>query len=118
VKTILLSIVGSILLLPVAARAHTHLLRSSPAENAVLEKPPPSATLVFAEPVTLTALKLESADGAKPSVRMPPGKPATEISVPLPELAPGRYKMDWRAVGHDGHMMSGDIHFTVGAKGG
>ena len=38
--------------------------------------------------------------------------------MPLPPLALGRYKISWRAVSDDGHLMSGEIHFTVGEKGG
>ena len=117
-KAILCSMIAAVALLPAFALAHAHLVRSSPAENAVLEKPPPSATLVFAEPVTLTAVKIESTDGQKTDVKLPSTKPAAEASVALPTLALGRYKMSWRAVSKDGHVMSGDIHFTVGAKGG
>jgi methionine-rich copper-binding protein CopC len=117
-KAILLSIVASIALLPASSLAHTHLLRSSPVENAVLAKSPPVATLVFAEPVTLTAVKIESTDGGKTAVKPLPANPAAEASVALPTLALGRYKMSWRAISEDGHIMSGEIHFTIGEKDG
>ena len=61
--------VASITLLPACALAHAHLLRSSPVENAVLDKSPAVATLVFAEPVTLTAVKIESKQGVKTAVK-------------------------------------------------
>lgn len=102
-------------LLPAASLAHTHLLRSVPVENADLAKSPPLATLVFAEPVTLTALRIESTAGAKRAVKPLPAKPASELSVPLPALAPGRYKISWRAISDDGHVISGEIHFSTGA---
>jgi methionine-rich copper-binding protein CopC len=117
-KAILLSIVISIALLPASSFAHTHLLRSIPVENAVLEKSPPVATLVFAEPVTLTAVKIESTEGGKTAVKPMPAKPAAELSVALPTLPLGRYTMSWRAISDDGHIMSGEIHFTIGEKGG
>lgn len=116
-KAILLSIVASVTLLPAPCLAHTHLLRSSPVENASLEKSPAVATLVFAEPVTLTAVKIESADGGKTAVKPLPANPKAEASVTLPTLAVGRYKLSWRAISEDGHIMSGEIHFTVGEKG-
>ena len=117
-KAILLSIAASIVLLPATSLAHTHLLRSAPVENAVLEKSPPVATLVFAEPVTLTAVKIESSEGGEIPVKSLPAKPAAELSVALPTLSLGRYKISWRAISDDGHIMSGEIHFTIGEKGG
>jgi methionine-rich copper-binding protein CopC len=117
-KAALLLVITSALLLPKYALAHTHLLRSTPAENAILEKSPPAAVLVFAEPVTLTAIRVESAEGGKTAVKPLPGKPAAELSAALPTLAPGRYKMSWRALSDDGHVMAGEIHFTVGGKPG
>lgn len=117
-KATLLSLVASTILLPAVALAHTHLVRSSPSDNAILEKSPSVATLVFAEPVTLTAVKIESTGGVKIIVKPLPVSATAEASVSLPTLAPGRYKMSWRAVGDDGHMMSGEIHFAVGEKSG
>lgn len=117
-KAIVLSIAASIALLPAAARAHTHLLRSTPAENAVLEKSPATATLVFAEAVTITAVRIESASGVKTRVQSLPASPTAEPSMPLPPLIPGHYTLSWRALSDDGHVMAGAIHFTVGEKSG
>jgi copper transport protein len=117
-KALVLATAASITLFPASAFAHAHLLRSSPAENAVLEKSPPVATLVFAEPVTLTAVKIESTEGVKTAVKPLPAQPTAEASMALPPLAHGHYKISWRAVSDDGHMMSGEIHFIVGEKGG
>ena len=117
-KALVLSMVAAVALLPASAFAHAHLLRSSPAENAVLDKSPAAATLVFAEPVTLTAVKVESKEGVKTAIKQLPEKPTAEASVPLPPLALGHYTISWRAVSDDGHLMSGEIHFSVGEKGG
>lgn len=117
-KALFLSIVGSIGLLPACALAHAHLVRSSPVENAILDQSPPSVTLVFAEPVTLTAMKIESTNGVQTAVKPLPANPTAEATLALPTLALGRYKISWRAVSDDGHVMSGVIHFTVGKKGG
>jgi copper transport protein len=117
-KAIVLSIVASMALLPASSFAHAHLLRSSPAENAVLDRSPPALTLAFAEPVTLTAVSIESTQGVKAALKPLPSKPTAEASMPLPQLALGHYKINWRAVSDDGHLMSGEIHFMVGEKGG
>ncbi len=110
-------IVAAIVLLPAIGHAHTHLLRSVPAENASLDKTPPVATLVFAEPVTLTSIRIESSSGGKTVVKLPSAPASAEGSVPLPALTAGHYKMSWRAVSEDGHIMAGEIHFSIGAKG-
>jgi methionine-rich copper-binding protein CopC len=33
--------------------------------------------------------------------------------VALPRLAPGRYVLSWRVVGRDGHVVPGELHFTL-----
>ena len=42
------------------------------------------------------------------------GSPPAEVHVKLPALAPGRYRLSWRAASADGHVMTGQISFTVG----
>jgi methionine-rich copper-binding protein CopC len=115
-KAMVLAIIAAIAVLPAICLAHTHLLRSVPAEKANLESSPPAAMLVFAEPVTLTAIRIESATGEKTAVKPPTASPSAEATVPLPTLVPGRYTMSWRAISEDGHIMSGVIHFTIAAK--
>ena len=110
--------VAALALIPAASLAHAHLMRSTPAENAVLEKAPATATLVFAEPVTMTAISIELIGGAKTSLKPLPATATAQPSVPLPTLAAGHYKLSWRAVSDDGHIMSGQIHFSVGGTSG
>jgi methionine-rich copper-binding protein CopC len=38
------------------------------------------------------------------------------VTLPVEITAPGAYKLNWRAVGPDNHVMSGSIRFTVSAK--
>jgi methionine-rich copper-binding protein CopC len=33
--------------------------------------------------------------------------------VPLPALAAGRYRLRWRALSADGHVVPGELHFTL-----
>jgi methionine-rich copper-binding protein CopC len=107
-----------LILVATGAFAHTHLVRSDPTDDATLAVAPATVTLVFAEPVTLTAVKVES-DGAKPVVRLAvsplPPNPGAQATLPLPPLAAGRYTLGWRALSDDGHIMSGAIHFTIAA---
>jgi len=95
-----------------AATAHTHLVRSIPADGAELASAPTEAVLIFAEPVTLTALRLESSDGIKSTLAAPDGAQA-EVHLKFAMLAPGRYRISWRGASADGHVMTGSISFTV-----
>ena len=112
-KSLIRGIITLGLLWTAAALAHTHLVRSTPADGADLATPPPEAVLVFAEPVTLATAKVESSEGAKSVLTPPHGKNA-EIHLKLPALAPGRYHLTWRAASADGHVMTGQLAFTIG----
>jgi methionine-rich copper-binding protein CopC len=86
------------------AQAHTHLKSSKPADQAVLAVAPKEVTLQFSEPTRLTA------------VTVLPKEATAEVTLPVTITAPGDYKLNWRAVGSDNHVMSGSIRFTVSAK--
>jgi methionine-rich copper-binding protein CopC len=94
-------------------QAHAHLTRSVPADGSVLHGSPAQLTLTFSESAQLTALWVESADGPRQKLTPLPAAAAAEITVPLPPLKPGSYLLTWRVVGHDGHMVPGQLHFTL-----
>jgi methionine-rich copper-binding protein CopC len=106
-------ILATALLWSAAGLAHTHLVASSPADHAELATPPKEAILTFAEAVVLTAAKLESMGGAKTVLKPLPAGNVKEAHIPLPTLAAGRYRLQWRAASDDGHVMSGEISFVV-----
>jgi methionine-rich copper-binding protein CopC len=95
-----------------AGFAHTHLVSSSPADHAELATAPKEAILTFAEAVILTAAKLESTDGKTVLKPLPDGS-VKEAHIPLPTLAAGHYRLQWRATSDDGHVMSGELSFDV-----
>jgi len=95
------------------AHAHAHLLRSVPADGSVLTAAPARLTLAFSESARLTALWIEPEGGARRKLTPLPAADVAEISVALPPLKPGRYVLSWRVVGHDGHVVPGQLHFTL-----
>jgi methionine-rich copper-binding protein CopC len=99
-------------LLSGAAHAHAHLTRSVPADGSVLSSAPARLTLTFSETARLTALWIEQ-DGGERQKLTPPREDAAEIGIDLPPLKPGRYVLTWRVVGHDGHVVPGQLHFTL-----
>jgi len=99
-----------------AASAHAHLKKAVPADGAVLSSPPASVVLSFSEPATLTACWLQKGDGPKEKITGLATTPEQQISVQVPKLEAGSYVLSWRVVGDDGHVLPGQIHFTVSAQ--
>lgn len=108
--------VATILALATApALAHTSLRRANIAEGAVLAENPRTFTMEFGADSGLAAVTLTDASGRPiPLNFTPPRTMAKTFSVPLPALAAGGYRMSWRIVGGDGHVMNGGIAFSVG----
>jgi methionine-rich copper-binding protein CopC len=96
------------------ALAHAHLERSTPTDGSVLSAAPAELVLSFSEAAQLTALAIEKQGGAKQKIAPLPQQPQTRIVVPLPALTPGSYLVTWRVVGADGHVVPGQIRFTLG----
>jgi methionine-rich copper-binding protein CopC len=100
------------------AHAHAHLKMSTPADASVVSVSPPSIVLEFSEAARLTAAWIQKDDGPKQKLTPLPDKPAVEVSVALPALEPGVYVVSWRALSDDGHVVPGQIHFTLSGPGG
>lgn len=96
-----------------AAHAHAHLKGSTPQDGSSLAKAPTALVLDFSEPARLTAAWIEKRGADKQKLAPLPQQPAAEISIALPPLAPGDYLVSWRARGDDGHVVPGQIRFTV-----
>lgn len=116
-KRLLSSFAVSLLFAFGAAQAHTHLKSSTPADQTVLATAPKQVMLHFSEASRLTAVSIQK-DGDKNEMTVSalPKQAATDITVPMEITAPGTYKLKWRAIGADNHVMSGTLQFTVSAK--
>ena len=104
----------ALLVMAPAAKAHSPLVATMPADGAVLAAAPVSLHLTFKGTARLARLSL-ARDGAD----IPLGKDhlmqkAMQHDVPLPALAAGRYQVWWRALSADGHVIKGTFSFTVG----
>ena len=99
-----------------AVQAHTHLEKTMPADNSVLKAAPKEIMLHFSATTRLTALSIQKEGDKERPLKPLPTAVAKAIAVPVPALAPGKYVVDWRVVGDDGHVVSGKFHFTVDAQ--
>ena len=98
------------------AAAHTPLTASVPAAKATVAAPVKEIALEFGGDVRLTAVVVTDAQGGNKKVAAPPAVVAKKFTVAVEEdLKAGVYTVNWRAVGADTHVVSGDFRFTVSA---
>jgi hypothetical protein len=96
-----------------AAHAHTPLKTSVPAADAAVAAPK-TLELTFGGGVRLTSVALTDSGGVAKHLDAVPTEIAATFSLGIHEpLAPGAYKVVWRAVGGDTHIISGEFGFTV-----
>jgi methionine-rich copper-binding protein CopC len=107
-------VAGLLVVAAAGAQAHAHLQQATPADGSVLESAPAELVLRFSEAAQLTVLTIARDGGPQQKITALPHKAQAQIVVKLPPLAPGHYVVSWRALSADGHVVPGDIHFTLG----
>ena len=103
---------------PTAASAHAVLLRTDPAPQSTVARPPSQVRLSFSESVEVSfgAIRVFDVNGKRAdngAVRHP-GR-GREVVVTTPHLHNGTYTVTWRVVSADGHPVHGGFEFYVGA---
>lgn len=121
--TIRAAVTMGAMLASAAAIAHPKLLSSSPGDKAEVTAPP-KIELKFSENLTtqfsgatlvMTGMPGMANHGPmKVNVKISGSDdPKAMIITPVQALAPGNYRVDWRAVSSDTHPVTGSIAFTV-----
>lgn len=96
------------------AGAHTAVKSVSIAEGARLKAAPPSVTVTMGRPVGVGGVTLTTSAGRDVPLAYKPSRAmSAAFSVPLPRLAPDAYRLNWRVIAEDGHVMTGGVAFTV-----
>jgi methionine-rich copper-binding protein CopC len=97
-----------------AAWAHAFLERSNPGAGAILAAPPKILTLDFSEQLEPAFSDVTVSDTNGRAVTSASDNIAgTRMSVTLPALKPGSYKVTWHALSVDTHRTQGSFSFTV-----
>lgn len=112
---VLATLLAAAVLLAAPASAHAALIRTDPANGAVLAQAPEEVRLTFNEPVRLTAeaVRLFDATGSPAPVEAVVRTKA--VVVDLPEgLEDGTHVLGWRVISYDGHPLSGNLTFSIG----
>ena len=98
----------------VPAFAHTSIVSSNIEDGSQIEAAPASFDFSFGADIGLAGLELETLDGDPVEVAFERTRETGKsFSVPLPMLEPGTYVLKWRAVAKDGHVMKGEVDFTI-----
>ena len=107
-----------LLFAPTPASAHAVLEHSTPADAAVLDTTPSTATLTFDEPVGRVGAAVHLAGPAGDVSTGSPTFSGSSVQIPLTGDQPaGAYTLSWRVVSDDGHPVSGQVRWTLHSSG-
>jgi methionine-rich copper-binding protein CopC len=94
------------------AFAHAKLVSSDPAAKASI-KSPTMIKLNFSESLEPAFSTASLSDSAGKTLAVPKSVGGATITLLPIGLKPGAYKVNWQAVGHDTHKLSGSFGFKV-----
>ncbi len=115
-RRLALVVVAGVLALsaPGTVLAHSLLLESSPAAEAAVP-PPARVTLRFNNRIEkkLSQLRVVPPQGEAQNLAVALDGPANELAAPFPPLGPGHYRIEWRVLSIDGHVVNGRFAFRI-----
>jgi methionine-rich copper-binding protein CopC len=96
------------------AAAHSPLKSTIPANDATITEAPTEITLNFGNGIHLTRLTVTHGAGKKDklNLKMYPGF-TKKYQIPFEAVGVGKYLIEWRGLGDDGHALNGNFSFTV-----
>ncbi len=107
--------VAAFVLATVVLQAHTKLEKSEPAAGAALKAAPKQVQLWFNEKIDPKVTKIVLT-GAAGEIKLEPAHPMGDKSLMTAisgKMADGAYTIGWQTAGDDGHVVKGDVKFTV-----
>ncbi|MEM6440130.1 MAG: copper resistance CopC family protein [Pseudomonadota bacterium] len=99
-----------------AAQGAAHAVKtgSTPPDGAVLSRTPAEIGMDFDTPIRITMARLTGADGVEARLERSDGmRPTTRFRATPVELAPGIWRLEWRGLAEDGHVMQGAFGFEI-----
>ena len=96
------------------ALPHSRLETTAPADGAVLERAPEHVVLTFANGLRLTRVVMSHNDGAE--IELDPGPQtgfSTRFELAIEDRGSGQYRIEWRGLSADGHVMRNAFEFRV-----
>jgi hypothetical protein len=100
-----------------APLAHAFLVQAAPPVGGSVSTAPKEVRLTFGEAIEprFSGIELAAGDGRPISTGTASTDPADDkaLVLPLPPLAPGRYRVRWHVVSVDAHRTEGEFGFEV-----
>lgn len=100
-----------------SAFAHAKLVKSDPPNRATLNVAPKQIQLWFNEEIegSFASISLHDANGKSITDNNPElvSDDLKTVVLPLPEIVPGRYTVNYRIMSTDGHIVESDYNFTL-----
>jgi copper resistance protein C len=116
-RLLVFAAIAALFLEPGAAWAHAKLVRSEPAQRAVLSRPPSQLRLWFnerLEPAFSVATVLDASGNTVTSTQAAVSKTDPKLLVlPLPRLANGAYTVQFQVLSVDGHTVKSGFRFEI-----
>lgn len=101
------------------AVAHAMVKSVSIKDGATLTAPPPSITIAFDHPAGFGTARLVTSSGERIELTDLPKPGLSQVfTIGFPRLQPDTYRITWRVIAEDGHVMSGGVTFRVAAGAG
>ncbi|MCR9121083.1 MAG: copper resistance protein CopC [Phyllobacteriaceae bacterium] len=107
---------AAMLLAATPAMAHSEMNMTKPADGATLKAVPETIELTFTAPARVMKVGMVHTNGTAShtmTVDVPTFGMVDEISLTPDFMGVGRYDVNWRALGKDGHVMTGSFSFSV-----
>ncbi|PYO00623.1 MAG: hypothetical protein DMD89_07830 [Candidatus Rokuibacteriota bacterium] len=115
-NALLAVLLGAVLAVaPATVAAHSLLLEASPAADALLPEPPTEIALRFNNRVEkrLCTILLVDGHGEARRAEIRADGPADRLNAAAPALGAGTWRLEWRVLSTDGHVVTGRYSFRV-----
>lgn len=107
-------LLGSLLLLPLSAFAHAHLVSSQPAANSAVKGPKIAIDLSFNSRVETKGSMIQLVMPGGKTQRLTLDRQSGDTNLYAhAQLKPGSYSLQWQALSTDGHITRGEVPFSV-----
>ena len=94
------------------ATAHGMQTMTYPKDGAMLMAQAEKVELHFKQPMRVMSLKVIASNGVPIPLKLDRKAPAKQhFQLTLPKIKPDTYRVEWKALGGDGHVMKGDFSF-------
>ena len=108
-----LACIATAVVFQLAVSAHTGLRETTPDNGAVVKVAPTEINLSFSGDVKLIRLELMGVGHEMPTSFEPNVTAQASFTFATPGMHPGKFTVNWAAIGADGHTLTDSFEFEV-----